>query len=170
MSTSKFYSDDQIWSVTKSLLDRFEKEKSGGGYSYTTSTPDKRYKSGRRETSHWVSTTYRERTSTERRVFIKQLIEKINKNESFTILEGYGYLDFFVYMRYPFLRNKAQRAIKRRVIKNYGDFPSYREQLKEFKSYYNMCECFGWVIRVLFFLGVGDENSMRPYYKRINSL
>ena len=170
MATSQFYTDNQIWYVTQSLLERFEKEKSGGGYSYTTSTPDKRYKSGKRETSHWVSATYRERTSSERRVFIKQLIEEINKNESFTILQGYGYLDFFIYMRYPFLRNKAQRAIKRRVVKNYGDLPSYREQLKEFKTHYYFCECLGWIIRVLFFLGFGNEESMRPYYKRINSL
>ena len=166
---SKFYSIDQQWSVVESLLERFEKEQTGGGYSYTTSTQDKRYKSGRRETSHWVSPKYRERTSSERRAFIKQLIKEIDTNESFTILQGYGYLMFFIYMRYPFLRNKAQRTIKRRVLKNYGDLPSYREQLKEFKNYYCVCECLGWLGRLLFFFGF-DKEGLGPYYKRINSL
>lgn len=165
MSNTKF-SEDQIWSVVDRLLAKFEKEYAGGGYSYTTSTPDKRYKSGRRETSHWVSIRYRERTSPERKALIKQLITDVSHNENFTILEGLGYLRFFVYMRYPLLRNKAQRTIKRRVIKNYKDIPSHKEELKEFKSEYRKCEFIGPIGRLLCALGIFKND----YYKRINTL
>lgn len=142
----------------------------GGGYSYTTSTPDKRYKSGRRETKHWVSIRYRERTSPERKALIKQLITTVSHNENFTILEGCGYLRFFVYMRYPLLRNKAQRTIKRRVIKNYKDIPSHKEELKEFKSQYRMLEFYGPIVRLLLALGIGKNTGAYNYYKRINTL
>ena len=169
MSNTKI-SEDQVWSVVDRLLANFEKEYAGGGYSYTTSTPDKRYKSGRRETSHWVSIRYRERTSPERKALIKQLITDVSHNENFTILEGRGYLRFFVYMRYPLLRNKVQRTIKRRVIKNYKDIPSHKEELKEFKSEYRISEFFGPIVRLLFALGIGKNSSAYDYYKRINTL
>ena len=170
MSLSKFYSDEQLDTHIDILLKRFEKELVSEGYSYTTSTPDKRYKSGKRESSHWVSARYRERKSSERRAFIKQLIEEINKDETLTICKGIAYLNFFIYMRYPLLRNKAQRAIKRRIIKNYKDLPSYSEQLKEFKGLYRESECMGWLIRLILFLGFKKDTTAYEYYKKINTL
>lgn len=167
---SKNYSDGQIDQVLEDLIERYEKVKVGGGYSYTTSTPDKRYKSGRRETSHWVSTTYRERKSSERKAFIKQLITEVSNDEGFTILKGYAYLNFFVYMKYPFMRNKAQRVIKNRVLKNYKDLPSYREELKSFKSWYYTCEMIGWLIRLIYTLGMKKDTDGYTWYKKINSL
>ena len=170
MSISKFYQDDQIWRVVDNLLSIFEKKQVGGGYFTTTSTPDKRYKSGKRETRNWISSYYRERTSPERRAFIKQLITDISNNKNLTIVEGLGYLQFFVYMRYPFLRNKAQRAIRKVVIERYKDLPSKREELKEFKQHYNSYEYVGWIVRLCFFFGINKDCGAYEYYKRINSL
>lgn len=169
MSNEKF-SEDQVWSIVDRLLEKFEKDNVELGHYISITSPDKRFKSGQRKTFKWVSDGRKVRSASERKTFIKQLITDVSNNENFTILEGIGYLRFFVYMRYPLLRNKAQRTIKRRVFENYKDLPSRREELEEFKFEYRISEFFGWIVRLLFALGIGKDRGVYDYYKRINTL
>ena len=162
MGWSRFYSDEQIDSRLESILTDFEM-KYFGGYTYTTTTPDKRFKDGERKYTHYINSTSRERTSSERRMFIDELINNLNNNKT---LDMHAYLQFFTFVRNPSFRKKGQRALKERIIVEYGDIPSYKDKLKEFISLYNQCKLFGWLLRWF-----SPKNSyLDSILKRVNTI
>lgn len=163
---SKFHSDAAIDAGVNHLLNDIRKKKVREAYSYTTSTTDKRYKSGERCETHSVEAKYAERTFSERKEYIKQLIKDISNNQNLSMYDGHVYLRFFLCVRNPILRHKGLHAIKNRLKKNFGDIPSKKEELKEFMwEYYYIGKLLGWIVPIYAFFTVKDSNSM---YKIIN--
>lgn len=82
------------------------------------------------------------------------------------MLSGHAYLQFFTFVRNPSFRKKGQRALKERIIVEYGDIPSYKDKLKEFISLYNQCKLFGWLLRWF-----SPKNSyLDSILKRVNTI
>lgn len=163
------FPEQRINSIIEDILSDIEKKKTKDSYSYTTSKVDKRYKTGEKTTSHYVSAQYAERTISERKSYINSLITSLSENKNLSIDSGLAYLYCFVFTKNFSLRRKGLKTVKNRIFRNFGDIQSKQEELKYFKKEYKSIVLSGWILRLLIRIFFAKSDSLyQRIYKTMN--
>lgn len=163
------FPEQRINSIIEDILSDIEKKKTKDSYSYTTSKVDKRYKTGEKTTSHYVSAQYAERTISERKSYINSLITSLSEDKNLSIDNGLAYLYCFVFINNFSLRRKGLKTVKNRIFRNFGDIQSKQEELKYFKKEYKSIVLSGWILRLLIRIFFAKSDSLyQRIYKTMN--